>query len=149
MRRHPCWEGWWCTRLSSAAAFCRPSTVLDELDVIAVGGERTEECGTVGPGEIFESSSVTDLGVGGVADLDLWVCGRASLSKSTVCSRLTEARLRGFAVVGFDGVADDGVRHPGRHVEKGVVQFGEERVGDGDARLLHVRGGGGRKVVAV
>ncbi len=46
-----------------------------------------------------------------------------------------------FAVVGLDGVADDGACGVLRLVSacgEGVVQFGKERVGDGDACLLHV-----------
>ena len=115
---------------------------LDELDVVAVGGERTEECGTVGLRGDFGEQFGDGFGVGGVAGLDFAGVRQGELVEEHGLQLFDGGEVEGFfAVVGFDGVADDGacgILRLGGTCGKGVVQFGEERVGDGDACLLHV-----------
>ena len=115
---------------------------LDEFDVVAVGGERTEECGTVGFRGDFGEQFGDGFGVGGVAGFDFAGVRQGELVEEHGLQLFDGGEVEGFfAVVGFDGVADDGacgVLCLGGACGEGVVQFGQERVGDGDACLLHV-----------
>ena len=61
---------------------------LGELDVVAVGDERTKEGCAIGFGRDLGEQFGDGFGVGRVAGLILRVCGRPRVSKSTVCALL-------------------------------------------------------------
>ncbi len=139
-RRHP--AGRWCARVRRRRLLSAYFDGLYEFDVVAVGGERTEECGTVGLRGDFGEQFGDGFGVGGVAGLDFAGVRQGELVEEHGLQLFDGGEVEGFfAVVGLDGVADDGACGVLRLVSacgEGVVQFGKERVGDGDACLLHV-----------
>ena len=131
-----------CTRPSSAGCFLQAFDGLYEFYVIAVGGRRTEECGAVGLGEILVSSSVTDSASVEVAGLDFAGVWQGELVEKHGLQLFDGGEVEGSSPSSvLDGVADDGACGVLRLVSacgEGVVQFGQESVGDRDACLFHV-----------
>ena len=115
---------------------------LGELDVVAVGDERTKEGCAVGFRRDLGEQLGDGFGVGGVAGLNLAGVRQAEGLEEHGLQLFDGGEVEGFfAVLGGDLPADDGSGGFLRLVgacREGVVQLGQERIGDGDAGLLHV-----------
>ena len=115
---------------------------LGELDVVAVGDERTQERGAVGFGRDLGEQLGDGFGVGGVAGLNLAGVRQAESFEEHGLQLLDGGEVqRLLAILGDDLLANDGACGVLRLVGacgEGVVQFGQERIGDGNTCLLHV-----------
>ena len=115
---------------------------LGELDVVAVGDERPQERCAIGFGRDLGEQLGDGFGVGRVAGLNLAGVRQAEGLEEHGLQLLDGGEVqRLLAVLGGDFPTDDGSGGFLRLIgtcREGFVQLGQERIGDGDAGLLHV-----------
>ena len=87
--------GRWCAASVLGGGLLQALDGLGELDVVAVGDERTKEGCAVGFRRDLGEQLGDGFGVGGVAGQSRGCAAGRGSRKSKVCSCLTEARLRG------------------------------------------------------